>query len=111
MGAFDDFMGEGFDAAAEVFGTVAVEFDGEPAAVQVDWNATAVREEMEVQGVMIGITATIVVKKSRLTNPPRLDQRVSKGGVNYVISGTLAEDALSYTLALDSTDIPQPAAQ
>lgn len=108
MGAFDDFMSEGFDQAGEVFGTEPVEFDGEAAPVEVDWNACSTREETEVQGVIIGVTATILVKKSRLANPPRLNQRVSRAGVNYFISGTLAEDALSYTLALDSTDVAQP---
>ena len=105
---FDAFMETGFDDASVIFGTEAVEFEGEAAPVQVDWNAMATRVEMEVQGEMLGVTATIVVRKSRLVIPPKDGRRVSKGGVNYVIAGTIAEDALTYTLALDSTDVPQP---
>jgi len=107
MSDFDDFMSASGDAAEEVFGTTLCEFDGEPAPVKVDWNAMSKREEAEVQGRIIGITATIIVRKSRLTNPPKLDQLVTRDGVNYVISGTLSEDEQDYTLALDSQDIAQ----
>jgi len=106
-GEFADFMSGGFDELTELLGTEDVQFEGIDSAIPVDWNSSGTREELEVHGVVIGVTATIVVKRSALAIPPRNGQRVIRAGVTYVISGTLNEDALSYTLALDSTDIPQ----